>query len=51
MIRTAETFNVNPRVVVVGSEVHYWGYIPDGVLKSSNAWRMLGSEEYCSSFR
>ncbi|KAF9449782.1 NAD(P)-binding protein [Macrolepiota fuliginosa MF-IS2] len=50
MNETAEAFGVKPRVVVVGSEVHYWGHIPDEALYGSNVWRTLGSREYCSSF-
>ncbi|KAF8998500.1 hypothetical protein BDQ17DRAFT_1309044 [Cyathus striatus] len=49
MIKTAETHSTLPRLVVVGSEVHYFAKFKQKVLDSSNPLKTLSDREYCTS--
>ncbi|KAJ7708868.1 hypothetical protein B0H17DRAFT_1031140 [Mycena rosella] len=48
MIRTAEEFSTLPRIVVVGSSVHYWSTIEENVRNNPGILRALGGSQYCT---
>jgi hypothetical protein len=39
----------NPRVVVVSSDLHYWGNPSKGEVESDNILRKLSDKDYCTS--
>ncbi|KAF9050575.1 short-chain dehydrogenase [Panaeolus papilionaceus] len=45
MSRTAQRFNVSPRVVVVTSELHYWAKLAPNVLDAPNPIHIFGKGE------
>ncbi|KAJ2930251.1 hypothetical protein H1R20_g6820, partial [Candolleomyces eurysporus] len=46
MVETGEKFKTKPRLVVVGSEVHYWSTLKNEVFESGSAFRTISSKEY-----
>ncbi|KAJ7613155.1 hypothetical protein FB45DRAFT_874676 [Roridomyces roridus] len=48
LLRTASEHGVVPRLVVVGSEVHYWAEFPRRLLDSGEILRTLGSQQFCT---
>ncbi|PBK94494.1 short-chain dehydrogenase [Armillaria gallica] len=48
MLETARKHSVNPRLVVVASDVHYWTTIEKDVIASSGILAKLSDKEYCT---
>ncbi|KAK0200185.1 hypothetical protein DFS33DRAFT_1359473 [Desarmillaria ectypa] len=48
MLETARKYSVNPRLVVVASDVHYWTKIEKDVIASAGILAKLSDEEYCT---
>ncbi|RXW25015.1 hypothetical protein EST38_g789 [Candolleomyces aberdarensis] len=46
MVETGEKLKTKPRLVVVGSEVHYWSTFKNEVFESKSAFRTISSKEY-----
>ncbi|KAF9460538.1 short-chain dehydrogenase [Collybia nuda] len=48
MVRTGREYGTIPRLVVVGSGVHYWANLEKAVLESGNILGTLSSKKYCT---
>ncbi|PBK67916.1 NAD(P)-binding protein [Armillaria solidipes] len=48
MLETARKHSVNPRLVVVASDVHYWTTIEKNVITSPSILAKLSDKEYCT---
>ncbi|PBK94509.1 NAD(P)-binding protein [Armillaria gallica] len=48
MLETARRYSVNPRLVVVASDVHYWTKIEKHVIASPSILAKLSEKEYCT---
>ncbi|KIL71076.1 hypothetical protein M378DRAFT_6914 [Amanita muscaria Koide BX008] len=48
MIETAQTHSVQPRVVLVSSEMHFWTSLDTQVLENQQPLQVLSSKEYCT---
>ncbi|KAF8625040.1 hypothetical protein AX17_006954 [Amanita inopinata Kibby_2008] len=49
MMQTSKKYDVTPRLVLVGSEVHFWTSFDKQVLESNEPVRLLGSKKYCTN--
>ncbi|KAF6753523.1 short-chain dehydrogenase [Ephemerocybe angulata] len=49
LVDTAKRYpGARPRLVIVGSEVHYWVNFPEEVYSAPSAFEALSSKEYCT---
>ncbi|EAU81704.1 retinol dehydrogenase 12 [Coprinopsis cinerea okayama7 len=48
LLKTAERFGTEPRLTIVGSEVHYWTKLERKVIGSEDPLRTFSSKEYCT---
>ncbi|KAK0443693.1 uncharacterized protein EV420DRAFT_1649158 [Desarmillaria tabescens] len=48
MLETARKYSVNPRLVIVASDVHYWTKIEKDVIASPGILAKLSDKDYCT---
>ncbi|KAK0443698.1 uncharacterized protein EV420DRAFT_1576192 [Desarmillaria tabescens] len=48
MLDTARKYSVNPRLVIVASDAHYWTTIEQNVVASPGILAKLSDKEYCT---
>ncbi|KAK0443703.1 uncharacterized protein EV420DRAFT_1752030 [Desarmillaria tabescens] len=48
VLETARKYSINPRLVIVASDVHYWTTIEEDVMSAPGILVQLSDREYCS---
>ncbi|KAF6763188.1 hypothetical protein DFP72DRAFT_526448 [Ephemerocybe angulata] len=51
MAETAKTYSTQPRIVIVGSEAHYWTAIPDEVYDAPSSFKLISSKDFSTPQR